>query len=441
MSLKNNITKIAKKAFTLLNEDETLNLYLVGEQTKFIRINNSKIRQTTDVEQFQFNCSLIKNNRRLEFECMIESWELDVMTTVIQNQLDKARQMIDDLPEDHFILIAKNQVSENDYQKNEINIDETVTSILRKTKSYDFCGIFTAGNMYRAFFNNHDCHHWFATTLNTIDYSIYAEKQRAVKGSYSSQTWNQNEFESELNRSLEFLGLMNRPWHQLERGKYRCYLAPDAVADLVGMLSWCGVSFKDYKIGNSSLKKLHDGKHWNKKFNLSEDLSSGAVPTFNNNGEVATPKISIIKEGRLENFLTTPRSAKEYDVDNSTCAAFEYLQCPSLEAGTLSEDDVLKELGTGLYFSNLHYLSWSDLNNGRLTGMTRFACFWVEDGKIVAPIKEMRFDDELYHIFGGGLIELTQKAKSIAVNDTYFQRNMGLLKVPGALINDFTLTL
>ena len=28
--------------------------------------------------------------------------------------------------------------------------------------------------------------------------------------------------------------------------------------------------------------------------------------------------------------------------------------------GLLREQDVLKELGTGLYLSNLHYLNWSD---------------------------------------------------------------------------------
>ena len=52
----------------------------------------------------------------------------------------------------------------------------------------------------------------------------------------------------------------------------------------------------------------------------------------------------------------------------------------------------MKKIDTGLYLGNLHYLNWSDNIGGRITGMTRYACFWVEDGEIVAPIENMRFE-------------------------------------------------
>ena len=28
--------------------------------------------------------------------------------------------------------------------------------------------------------------------------------------------------------------------------------------------------------------------------------------------------------------------------------------------------------------------------------MTRYACFWVEGGEVVGPIKDMRWDESLY---------------------------------------------
>ena len=37
---------------------------------------------------------------------------------------------------------------------------------------------------------------------------------------------------------------------------------------------------------------------------------------------------------------------------------------------------------------------------GALTGMTRFATFWVEDGRIQGPVGTMRFDDSLYDFLG-----------------------------------------
>lgn len=42
--------------------------------------------------------------------------------------------------------------------------------------------------------------------------------------------------------------------------------------------------------------------------------------------------------------------------------------------------------------TQLWYLNFSDRPGGRITGMTRFASFWVEDGRIVAPLNVMRFD-------------------------------------------------
>lgn len=35
--------------------------------------------------------------------------------------------------------------------------------------------------------------------------------------------------------------------------------------------------------------------------------------------------------------------------------------------------------------------------------MTRFATFWVEQGRIVAPVDAMRFDDSLYRLLGSEL--------------------------------------
>ena len=68
--------------------------------------------------------------------------------------------------------------------------------------------------------------------------------------------------------------------------------------------------------------------------------------------------------------------------------------------GGLGREAIFKELGTGIYLSNLHYLNWSDSFEGRITGMTRYACLWVENGRIIGPIETMRWDDSIYRLFG-----------------------------------------
>ena len=101
----------------------------------------------------------------------------------------------------------------------------------------------------------------------------------------------------------------------------------------------------------------------------------------------------------------------------------------------------MTQLETGLYVSNLHYLNWSDHSTGRITGMTRYACFWVENGEIVAPIENLRFDESLYHFWGENLVNFTNFQEFIPEVDTYGSRQLGGRLVPGMLVEDFTYTL
>jgi predicted Zn-dependent protease len=91
--------------------------------------------------------------------------------------------------------------------------------------------------------------------------------------------------------------------------------------------------------------------------------------------------------------------------------------------------------------SNIHYLNWSDNPGGRITGLTRYACFWVEKGEIVAPIETMRFDDTFYRFFGTELESVGSTAEIIPDVLTYGQRNLGAITCPGILTSEFQLTL
>ena len=112
-----------------------------------------------------------------------------------------------------------------------------------------------------------------------------------------------------------------------------------------------------------------------------------------------------------------------------------------MNSGDLHEDDILNQLGTGLYLSNLHYLNWSDNLGGRITGMTRYACFWIEDGEVVAPIENMRFDDSIYNFFGNNLESVSDTVMFNPEIGTYNSRSLGGTYCPGILLSSFSLTL
>lgn len=104
-------------------------------------------------------------------------------------------------------------------------------------------------------------------------------------------------------------------------------------------------------------------------------------------------------------------------------------------------DAGLATLGTGLYVSKLWYLNYSDRPACRMTGMTRFSCFWVEGGKLVAPVNVMRFDDSFLRMFGEGLVALTRHTELIPDSSTYRERQLNSITTPGALVSDWCLTL
>ncbi|MEM8305982.1 metallopeptidase TldD-related protein, partial [Morganella morganii] len=80
------------------------------------------------------------------------------------------------------------------------------------------------------------------------------------------------------------------------------------------------------------------------------------------------------------------RSAREYGLVANGAGANEAPTALDMAGGSLEQARILEALDTGLYIGNLWYLNYSDMPAARLTGMTRFATFWVENGQIRAPV-------------------------------------------------------
>jgi len=208
------------------------------------------------------------------------------------------------------------------------------------------------------------------------------------------------------------------------------------------MMSWGGFGLKSQKTKKSTLLKLVEGKcSLNKKINLYENTGEGIAAPFQSQGFIKPDSIQLIKDGQYKNSLTSPRSAKEYGVEPNGASSDESPSSIDLKAGNLKEEDIIKQLDTGLYINNVWYLNYSDRNSCRITGMTRFATFWVENGELKNPLSVMRFDESIYKMLGDKLIDLTEEREMLIDASTYGGRSTSSSRLPGALIKDFTLTL
>ncbi len=427
--------------FSKLREGETLGLNLAGEVSSFTRFNHSKIRQRTEVEQTHLSLDLVKDNKKyssvnFSFSESTSDEELLSFLSFLQSEVDK-------LPEDPFTVPhTPGEKSSEDHEASIPAMDEVIAFLGEKLQGVDLAGQLVSGVSFQANANSLGQEHWFASESMYLDYSLYSAKEKAVKGSYAATTYNQDDLAHAIEDSKAALKVMDQKTTELKPGKYKVYMAPAALNEIADILGWHALSGAAYKQGECPLGAAFEGKKTlSPIFNMDEDFSLGLSPRFNESGELADEKMPIVKEGKLVNLLVSKATELEFGLKSNKAGGREAPRSLVIGTGDLAREDILKELGTGIYLSNLHYLNWSDKNNGRITGMTRFGCLWVEDGKIIGPIKDMRFDETLYQVFGDGLKAITDFSEVTMASGSYSARDIGGVKLPGLMIEDFTFTL
>ena len=434
--------RLVDAVLSQLQPQESLKLSLVGEQSQFVRFNGAKIRQIGSVIDGEISLTLM-NSQRSSSRGIPFTGNEETDLPQVNAALEDLRQEVIQLPEDpYMVLPAGNATSREVHQGHLLEPDAIAAAILPAVEGLDFTGIYAGGTMIRAYADSAGQKHWFLTDSFALDYSLFTADGQAVKGTFAGNQWDQNAYAQKLIDSRQQLDRLAQSPKPIARGQYRTYLAPAAMADLIGILSWGGVSEASLQQGGSALGLLQqEEKQLSPIFSLSEDFSQGLVPRFNEWGEIAPVTLPIIQSGQLVNTLINSRTAKEYGKTANGANSAEGLRSPVVAKGNLPIAEVLKALDTGLYVSNLHYLNWSDRPSGRVTGMTRYACFWVEKGEIVAPIENLRFDESLYRFWGENLIAFTDTSEFIPEVGTYNNRDIGGIWVPGALVEDFTYTL
>lgn len=441
MITKNNFYTLASELFKELNSNEDSSLEMSSEDTTFMRFSKSKVRQIGNVLQTDVALKLYCEQKSLSSSFSL-SGNSDEILKRAKEELEILRSELKQMPEDpHFTPIGDGESTEDSLNGELLKQDEIVSTILGPLEDVDAAGIYCSGKVVRANSNSKGQKHWFTNDSFFVDFSFYSAKQQAVKGGYAGRKFDKNEYLEEIKDKKELLKKVSLEAKKVEPGKYRAYLAPAAVAEILQTMGWRGFSFAGLKQGQSPLTELHEGKKLNSKVHIHEDFSLGFSPRFNDQGEVAMEKLTLFKNGNLMNTLVSARSAKEYEAESNYASTTEMPRSLVMDAGSITEKDILKELGTGLYISNLHYLNWSDLQKGRITGMTRFACFWVEDGNIIAPIEDLRFDESFHHFLGEGLVDLTTHSQVFPETGTYGERSVGALKTPGMIVKDFSFTL
>ncbi|MEL7155304.1 MAG: metallopeptidase TldD-related protein [Actinomycetota bacterium] len=434
-------------ATAALTGDEVLTASLDAEDSDFVRFNHGNVRQAGSVRQRSIALDLIEGDVHVAGRLQLAQ----------DPEIDRARlgAMLADLreqravtPPDPYLAYATDVTSTERIGDGVIpEPAEAIDRIQTGATDHDLVGIYAAGDTYRGFGNSLGQRNWHQSRTFNFDWSFYlsdaaAARDRAVKNLYAGKDWDDAAFTAKIEQSTSQLDALARPPVNLEPGRYRTYLAPAAVMELIEMMAWGGFSIEAHQTKQTPLLRMvTEGASLDPSIHITEDIANGVAPNFQGDGFLRPDDVSLIAGGVYRDCLVSPRSAKEYEVPTNGASSWEAPEAVTMAGGPLAADDVLGQLDTGLYVGNLWYLNFSDRAACRTTGMTRFATFWVENGEIVAPANVMRFDDTAYALLGSNLVGLTSEVDTIFDPSTYEGRSSVSYRLPGALVDDMTFTL
>ena len=424
-----------------ITAEEQFHLGYAAESSEFVRFNHAKVRQAGQVQQASLNLKLINDGRHADLGITLAgSPEVDRQR--LAEGLQQLRETLPLLPKDPYLLLNHTAwQNKSDKAQALPDLDQVLAEISQGAQGLDLVGIYAAGPISRGFASSSGAFGWHQANSFNFDFSLFHANGEAVKASYAGDAWDSAAFAQRLQQAREQLEFLGRPLHTLAPGQYRAYLAPAALEEIVDMLTWGGFSAQAIASKGSPLQRLYAGDQaLSPLVGMSEQITASLSPAFSRDGYPRSD-VTLIADGRAQGRLVNSRSAAEYGLSTNGADGGESPSALQMAAGNLAQADILKQLGTGLYISNLWYLNYSDQPAARLTGMTRFATFWVEDGEIKAPVSTMRFDDSVYHLLGSQLEALTAERELRLSASTYGERNTSSSLLPGALVKRLTLTL
>ncbi len=219
----------------------------------------------------------------------------------------------------------------------------------------------------------------------------------------------------------------------IEPGKYTVILEPAAGIVLLEQL-YGGLDARSADEGRSFLSKPGGKtklgeKLVDERINIYSDPSNPELPTSSWNGDGRPQeKTSWIEKGVVKNLMYSRYWAQKQGVK-----AVPFPDGVIMEGGTASLEDLIKSTEKGILVTRLWYIRPVDPQSLLFTGLTRDGTFYIENGQIKFPIKNMRFNESPV-IMLNNLDTLGRTER--AVSGESFQSAM----IPAMKIREFTFT-
>ena len=188
----------------------------------------------------------------------------------------------------------------------------------------------------------------------------------------------------------------------IEPGEYEVVLEPQAVSEMLAFFQWYGPNARIYHEKASCLSGKLGEQVVGKNITIIDDpFHKDVFPMPFDYEGYPKQTLTIIENGVLKNIAYDSYHAAKYKAQNTGHA----LPAPNtfgpiplhmyIKHGNSTKEDMIKSVKRGLLVTRLWYVRVLNPKTLNITGMTRDGTFLIENGKIVKPVKNLRFNQSI----------------------------------------------
>ncbi len=415
---KDEILKFLKKGLEASKSDEIEILYL-GKDSTLTRFANNTIHQNVKESNSIVRVRVIKD-KKIGF---VETNDLteEGVVKAVKNAEEIANYSKEDpyfvkLPEKEEVKEVKTFFEEN-LNVTPIDIADKVKSLVNEAEKHGLIasGAFSLDLEEYMVLNSRGINVYSPYSSLTFTTVIMSESSSGY-GDRFSMKFSEIDEKDLANEVIDRV-LKGKNPKDLEPQKYEVILTPYAVEDILFFFAYLSFGAKSFHQEISFMSGKLGEKVFGENITIWDDgLDSNGAPIIFDFEGVPKKRVNIIENGIAKGVVYDSYHAYKYGKENTGHA----LPQPNsigpfalnlfMKEGDSYVEDMIKNVKRGVFISRFHYTNPLDPKRVIITGMTRDGTFLIEDGKIVSPIKNLRFTQNMVELMNN-VIEISKERK------------------------------
>ncbi len=418
-----------------------MQVILKGENQELTRFAGSEIHQNVASDELEAEITLHKDGRELKVTTN------DFDNSSLRKLVKEAGERLMELPESDNVksfISEPADISSDNYFKElerEFNIENRAQKLKAAFGELDSdlnaAGSLELNQNFMALGNTNGITRY--SRLDKVDFKTVITEQSGATG-YAAAISNRaedidigKEFKRAADKARE-----SRDAIEIEPGEYDVILEPAAVGGLISYLSYIGFSGRSVQEGMSFLADRLGEQVFGDNITLVDDCQDSNTIDFPFDFQGAKrQRLNIIENGVAKELAYDLESARKAGVETTGHSVGD----PSIggfplhlvmDNGEAELAEMIKGTDRGLLITRFHYINVINPRKAILTGLTRDGTFLIENGRVKAPVKNLRFTQNI--------IDSLNQVEAISSSREKVGGFYGYMYLPALKVNGFNFT-